>query len=420
MREQLPRDIPVFAKLSPDVTDIVAVASACVDAGADGLSMINTLLGMVIDPDTMRPVLAGVTGGLSGPAIRPVAVRCVWQVRAAMRGPLPTVPILGMGGIRTGLDALQFVLAGASAVQVGTAVFNDPSAAGRAVHGELAARCCGERGFARARRRRRRGAHAAGPAPMSPAAPFGARLRRAMAARGPLCVGIDPHPGLLAAWGLPDDAQGLETVRDDLRRGARRDGRRPQAAVGVLRAASARAGVAVLERALAGLRDAGALSLLDVKRGDIGSTMTAYAEAYLGRRQPAARPTRSPSARTSAPGRCSPALDRGPGHGGGVFVLALTSNPEGASVQHARRGEDSVAGAVVAGATADNAGAAPLGSVGLVVGATIGAAVQSSGSTSPGSTGRCWLPASARRARGRGPAGGLRCGAAGRAGEQQP
>ena len=104
--------------------------------------MINTLLGLVIDPDTMRPVLGGVTGGLSGPAIRPVALRCVWQVHQA----LPDVPILGMGGIRTGLDALQFVLAGASAVSVGTAVFNDPSAVAR-VHDELAV-ALGERGFA--------------------------------------------------------------------------------------------------------------------------------------------------------------------------------------------------------------------------------------------------------------------------------
>jgi dihydroorotate dehydrogenase (NAD+) catalytic subunit len=95
-----------------------------VDAGADGLSLVNTLLGLVIDPDTLRPALAGLTGGLSGPAIRPVAVRCVWQVHAA----LPAVPILGMGGIMTGLDALQFVLAGASAVAVGTAIFHDPRA----------------------------------------------------------------------------------------------------------------------------------------------------------------------------------------------------------------------------------------------------------------------------------------------------
>lgn len=134
---------PVYAKLTPDVTDIVAVARACADAGASGLSMINTLLGMVIDTDTMRPVLAGVTGGLSGPAVRPVALRCVWQVHQA----LPNVPILGMGGIRSGLDALQFVLAGAGAVSVGTAVFNDPSAPAR-VHAELAA-ALGERGFGR-------------------------------------------------------------------------------------------------------------------------------------------------------------------------------------------------------------------------------------------------------------------------------
>ena len=116
--------VPVFAKLSPDVTSIVDVAEACVAAGATGLSLINTLLGMVIDTTTMRPALAGVTGGLSGPAIRPVAVRCIWQVHQA----LPEVPILGMGGIRTGLDALELVLAGASAVSVGTTVFGDPTA----------------------------------------------------------------------------------------------------------------------------------------------------------------------------------------------------------------------------------------------------------------------------------------------------
>jgi dihydroorotate dehydrogenase (NAD+) catalytic subunit len=124
VREVTPAEVPVFAKLSPDVTDIVAVARSCVDAGADGLSMINTLLGMAIDTVTMRPVLAGVTGGLSGPAIRPVAVRCIYQVHAA----LPRVPILGMGGVRTGLDALELILAGASAVSVGTVIFHDPSA----------------------------------------------------------------------------------------------------------------------------------------------------------------------------------------------------------------------------------------------------------------------------------------------------
>jgi dihydroorotate dehydrogenase (NAD+) catalytic subunit len=133
VRRELPAQTPVFAKLSPDVTDIVSVGLACVEAGADGLSAINTLLGMVIDTGTMRPALAGVTGGLSGPAIRPVAVRCIWQLHTA----LPDVPIIGIGGVKTGLDALELVLAGASAVQVGTATFHDPSAPVR-VLGELA------------------------------------------------------------------------------------------------------------------------------------------------------------------------------------------------------------------------------------------------------------------------------------------
>lgn len=124
---------PIFAKLSPDVTDIVEIADSVIKAGATGLSLVNTLLGMVIDTTTMRPALAGVTGGLSGPAIRPVAVRCVWQVRAAF----PKVPIIGMGGIRSGSDAMEFLLAGANAVSVGTSVFNDPSAPAR-IHHELA------------------------------------------------------------------------------------------------------------------------------------------------------------------------------------------------------------------------------------------------------------------------------------------
>lgn len=143
VRAETNRGVPLFAKLSPDVTDIVAIARACVESGADGLSLINTMLGAAIDTDTMRPVLAGVTGGLSGPAIRPVAVRCVWQVHEA----LPDVPILGMGGILTGLDALQFVLAGASAVSVGTAVFHDPHAPMR-VLSELR-NALAERGFAK-------------------------------------------------------------------------------------------------------------------------------------------------------------------------------------------------------------------------------------------------------------------------------
>jgi dihydroorotate dehydrogenase (NAD+) catalytic subunit len=132
---------PILVKLSPDVTDITEIAQSVARSGAHGLSVINTALGMVIDVDTMRPKLAGITGGLSGPAIRPIAVRCVWQIRKV----LPDIPILGMGGIRSGEDALQFILAGANAVSVGTMVFNDPSAPLR-IQSELAL-ALHERGF---------------------------------------------------------------------------------------------------------------------------------------------------------------------------------------------------------------------------------------------------------------------------------
>jgi dihydroorotate dehydrogenase (NAD+) catalytic subunit len=116
--------LPVFAKLTPDVTDIVEVAAACVRAGAHGLSLINTLLGLAIDVNTFRPRLGAVTGGLSGPAIRPVAVRAVFQVARA----LPHVPLIGMGGIRSAHDAIEFLLAGAWAVAVGTANYFNPNA----------------------------------------------------------------------------------------------------------------------------------------------------------------------------------------------------------------------------------------------------------------------------------------------------
>ncbi|MCG5212362.1 dihydroorotate dehydrogenase [Streptosporangium sp. KLBMP 9127] len=117
-------DVPVVAKLSPDVADVVSVARACVEGGADALSLINSPLGMSIDTETLRPSLAAVSGGLSGPAVRPLAVRCVWQVHAA----LPGVPIIGVGGVLTGRDAFEMVLAGACVVGVGTALFHDPHA----------------------------------------------------------------------------------------------------------------------------------------------------------------------------------------------------------------------------------------------------------------------------------------------------
>jgi len=114
---------PLIVKLSPNVTDIVSMAKACVDAGAEALSLINTLTGMAIDLNSRRPVLANITGGLSGPAIKPVALRMVWQVAKAVK-----VPIIGIGGIMSATDALEFVLAGATAIQVGTANFLTPAA----------------------------------------------------------------------------------------------------------------------------------------------------------------------------------------------------------------------------------------------------------------------------------------------------
>ena len=124
VRKTIGGELPIIAKLSPDVTDLPAIARGVVDAGADGLALINTVLGMVINIDSMKPHLGGKTGGLSGPAIKPVAVRAIYQVHAA----LPKVPILGMGGVASGRDALELILAGASGVSVGTASFGNPSA----------------------------------------------------------------------------------------------------------------------------------------------------------------------------------------------------------------------------------------------------------------------------------------------------
>lgn len=114
--------LPLITKLSPNVTDIVALARAAVEAGSDALSLINTLMGMAIDVERRQPKLGNITGGLSGPAIRPVAVRMVWQVAGAKLG----VPIIGMGGIMGASDALEFILAGASAVAIGTGTFVTP------------------------------------------------------------------------------------------------------------------------------------------------------------------------------------------------------------------------------------------------------------------------------------------------------
>ncbi|TAP43966.1 orotidine-5'-phosphate decarboxylase [Arthrobacter sp. S39] len=202
---------------------------------------------------------------------------------------------------------------------------------------------------------------------------FGSRLGTAMAARGPLCVGIDPHPALLKSWGLDDDADGLRrfslTVLEAV--GSLAAAVKPQVA---LYERHGSAGMAVLEELLAAARDEAVLTIADAKRGDIGSTMAAYADAWLrdGSALAADSVTLSPYLGFES---LRPALDLAAEYGRGVFVLALTSNPEGASVQHIG-GADSVARRITEAAAAENRRyEGPLGSVGLVVGATVGSAL---------------------------------------------
>jgi dihydroorotate dehydrogenase (NAD+) catalytic subunit len=123
-------DKTLIVKLSPNVTSIVEIAQAVESAGADAVSLINTLLGMAIDAEKRKPVLSTITGGLSGPAIKPIALRMVWQVARAVK-----IPVIGIGGITTATDAIEFLLAGASAIQVGTANFIDPQATVKIISG---------------------------------------------------------------------------------------------------------------------------------------------------------------------------------------------------------------------------------------------------------------------------------------------
>ena len=209
-------------------------------------------------------------------------------------------------------------------------------------------------------------------------APFGRRLAEAMASAGPLCLGVDPHPGLLADWGLADTPAGLEAFSLSALETAAGEGTPRVAALKPQVALFERhgsAGLAVLERLLARAREAGVLTIADAKRGDIGSTMDGYAAAWLDPASPLAA-----DAVTLSPylgyGTLAATVERAHACGRGVFVLALTSNPEGASVQHAGAAEPegAVAARIVAAAAADNARlaeGADWGPVGLVVGATV-------------------------------------------------
>jgi orotidine-5'-phosphate decarboxylase len=195
-----------------------------------------------------------------------------------------------------------------------------------------------------------------------------------MAAHGPLCAGIDPHAPLLAAWGLTDDAAGVErfgrTVVEALAGNVACV--KPQAAFFERHGSR---GVAALERVVADAREAGLLTIVDAKRGDIGSTMAAYADAFAGDSPLAGDAvTVSPYLGFES---LRPVLDLAAANGRGVFVLALTSNEEGATVQHAVASDGrSVARTVAESAAAENSGAEPFGDVGLVVGATVGSAVE--------------------------------------------
>ena len=123
-------DKTLIVKLSPNVTDITEIARAAEAAGADSVSLINTMLGMAIDAERRRPVLSTITGGMSGPAVKPIALRMVWQVAKAVG-----IPVVGLGGITNATDAIEFLLAGASAIEVGTANFMDPAVTGKIVDG---------------------------------------------------------------------------------------------------------------------------------------------------------------------------------------------------------------------------------------------------------------------------------------------
>jgi len=200
--------------------------------------------------------------------------------------------------------------------------------------------------------------------------PYGVRLTKAVAERGPLCVGIDPHGSLLDAWDLPRTAAGLERCARGMVEalGGQVPVFKPQSA---FFEAYGSAGIAVLERTLADIAAAGALSLLDVKRGDLSTSMAAYAAAYLADGSPLAA-----DAITVSPylgfGSLTGAIDVALEHGRGIYVLALTSNPEGPQFQHARIRDGRMVGEVVVEEAARHNADGEVGSVGVVVGATIG------------------------------------------------
>ncbi|WP_062073106.1 orotidine-5'-phosphate decarboxylase [Demequina sediminicola] len=207
---------------------------------------------------------------------------------------------------------------------------------------------------------------------------FGSRLSSAMADYGPLCVGIDPHPELLDQWGLPDTPESLARFSDAVIEASAGHAAAVKPNAAFFERHGAR-GVAVLEDLLLNARSASLLTVLDAKRGDIGSTMAGYAQSYLVPGAPLECDSLTVSPYLGF-GSLKPAVELAQVHGKGLFVLALTSNPEGHEVQHARSANgEAVAAAIVRQTTDLNRDATPMGSFGLVVGATVGTAVSDLG-----------------------------------------
>ena len=257
--------VPLWVKLSPNTPDLVEIAGAALAAGAAALVLVNTVLGLGIDVERRRPVLGHPQGGVSGPGILPVSLRAVYDCRGAFAD----TPIVGVGGVARGEDAVAMLMAGADALEVGTATFADPRAAWRVQDGLAkwlrahgVERVADSRGW-----------------PMDEG--FGARLAARVGERGALCVGVDPSARLLESWGRADSVEGVEFAARALVEAVADVATAVKVQVGYFERFAA-AGYRVLERVIGEARDAGLLVVGDVKRGDIPSTNEGYAQAWLG------------------------------------------------------------------------------------------------------------------------------------------
>ena len=328
--------LPRWAKLSPNVADLCEIAGAALGAGAEGLTLVNTLLGMGVDVERRA---VGLAGGLSGPALRPVAVRAVWECRRAF----PAAGILGAGGVDNGAAAVELLMAGADAVQVGTAVFADPRAPWKVQDG-LTRWCRSPWGSPGARvRSSRRLRDRLRPSVLRVvgARPFGERVVEAVGRTGPLCAGIDPSAALLSAWGLPDDSEGLAAFCE----------RCVEAFAGVLPAVKLnrwpssnatqcrRHGGARADSSSITPNRPGSSSWPTARSGgDIDSTAEAYADAWC-RSTGGFGPDAVTVACYLGLGALTPMIRAARASGRGVFVVVRSTNPEG-RMRRCARGAD--------------------------------------------------------------------------------